>query len=75
MTDSLTTAQAAAALHVGAAHIRRLCLRGQLPGAEHWGRDWRIPQGAIDTYKAAGHKPGHPPAPRPPAAEAGEGGT
>lgn len=58
MNDYLTTAQAAAALHVAAAHIRRLCLAGKLPGAEHWGRDWRIPQGAIAVYQAVEHKRG-----------------
>lgn len=50
MTDTLTTADAAALLNVDASQVRRLCIRGKLT-ATRKGRDWMIDKDEVfDAY-------------------------
>lgn len=51
---SYTVAQVAAEIHVSERHVRRLAKKGDLIGATRHGRDWLIPQTAVNGYMEAG---------------------
>jgi len=55
---SLTTAQAAALLGVGAHRVRELIRKGRLPATRH-GRDWLIAEENLPLV--ADRRPGRPP--------------
>ena len=63
--DYITAAEAARRWGVSERRVQRLCAEGRVPGAEHFGRAWRIPASApkpADPRRAA---PAAAPAPRP----------
>lgn len=55
----LTTQEAAELLEVSTGRVVQLASRGQLPGAEKFGRDWSIPVSAVILYQKT-RKPGRP---------------
>lgn len=55
----LTTAEAAAALHISRRRVLAL-IKAEILKAEKFGRDWQIDQASVDELKARERKPGRP---------------
>ena len=61
MEKLYSIAETAEILGLQPVRTRELCRQGRLPGAQKVGRDWVIPESAIQSYT-----PGSPGRPRPP---------
>jgi len=58
LIGDLTCTTAGAILGRHASTVRAMCERGELPGAyRQHGREWRIPAGAVESYRAAQRLP------------------
>jgi hypothetical protein len=60
LPDYYTSAQAARRAGVSQPRIRRLCLDGRFPGAEHVGPIWLIPVREFDPWADSERKSGNP---------------
>jgi excisionase family DNA binding protein len=58
--EELTSKEAAERLGVTPARVRKLCIDGLLPGAKKFGRDWFVPESAINAYSAVRRPRGNP---------------
>lgn len=58
--DELTVGELAARFHRAASTVRGWCEHGRFEGAYKLnGRDWRIPQTAVDAFVAGQHREAH----------------
>lgn len=57
----MSVSEIASKYNVSTAWVRRLAMRGQLPGSKQVGKTWLIPVEAIETYLKNRPKPGPKP--------------
>ena len=53
MEEFVTVSQAAEMKQLSTGHIRQLCIKGKLAGAQKMGNQWIIPRETIEKYKPA----------------------